>query len=446
MKIHLLSTLLLLRFFIATGQPVALTYDEVINIALNQNVLLNTQKNQMQVVRAEKARSVGEIAPSITASVNAFQANGNTFLDQEARVINTTSNNLIMNLEAQMNVFSGFYRTNAIKKAETELSAQQNIVKRTSQDVIFKASNEFLQILLDEELLRIAIDNHKTQEVLLTQIEAMVEAGNKPKSDLYDQQAVVKQMELLVVRARNNLSNDEAQLAITLQLDPRTAFSLVDPAWDIGKIMMINYDLEELFNTALNSRADLRQYQLLEKSQQHSKAMSKTNFMPSLGAYYGFGTKYNDQSSYSINDQLWTINKGHQYGLFLNIPIFSGLRNRSNYVYSLVQLKNAQLNSENLEKSILIDVRIAYQNYLDVKTGHEVSLAQLEAANIALEVQREKYKLGIGNLIELTNANNNFVQAQANRAQAEINLMFQKIILDYHTGQLEIPLTTDLPE
>jgi outer membrane protein len=440
MKTFFTTIFFLSGFFLSSGQPLQLTYNEVIRIALDQNVLLNTQKNEMHVVKAEKARSFGEIAPSISASVNAFQANGNTFIEQEALLINTVSDNLRLGLDARMDIFRSFYRINDIKKAKTDLSAQQNIVIRTSQDVIFQASNDFLQILLDEELLRIAIDNHKTQQVLLTQIEAMVEAGTRPRSDLYDQQAVVKQMELLVVRARNNLSNDEAQLAITLQLDPRTDVSLVDPDWGIEEIMVINYELEELYNTALANRADLKQFRLEEQSWAYSKSMAKSNFMPVLGAYFAFSTRYNDQSSNSLNDQLWTNNKGHSYGLFLSIPIFSGLRHRSNYVRTIVRLENAGLNTDNLEKSILIDVRNAYQNYLDVKTGYEVTLAQLESAKVALEVQNEKYNLGVGNLIELTNANNNFVQAQANRAQAVVNLLFQKIILDYHTGQLAVPV------
>ena len=64
------------------------------------------------------------------------------------------------------------------------------------------------------------------------------------------------------------------------------------------------------------------------------------------------------------------------------------------------------------------DVRNAYQNFMDVRSAYEVSIAQYEAASMALKVQQEKYNLGVGSLIELTNANNNFVTAASGQAQA----------------------------
>ena len=74
---------------------------------------------------------------------------------------------------------------------------------------------------------------------------------------------------------------------------------------------------------------------------------------------------------------------------------------------------------------------------MDVRSAYEVSIAQLEAATMALKVQQEKYNLGVGSLIELTNSNNNFVFAAAKKVQAKLNLLFQKVKLDYYTGTLQ---------
>jgi outer membrane protein len=84
-----------------------------------------------------------------------------------------------------------------------------------------------------------------------------------------------------------------------------------------------------------------------------------------------------------------------------------------------VELENAEINTENLRKTILNDVQRAYQNFLDTRSGYEVSIAQYEAAELALQVQQEKYNLGVGNLVELTNSNNNFVSAAAGTSRAK---------------------------
>jgi outer membrane protein len=76
---------------------------------------------------------------------------------------------------------------------------------------------------------------------------------------------------------------------------------------------------------------------------------------------------------------------------------------------------------------------------LDVRSAYEVSQSEYAASEQAFQVQKEKYNLGVGSLIELTNANNNFVLAASRNAQARLSLLFQKVILDYHTGVLLAP-------
>jgi outer membrane protein len=421
------------------GQDLTLTYEEAVKLALEQNVSLRIQENEMKVVRAQKAQSRGEIAPNISASLDGYRASGNTFLEQEARTINTNSEGLNASFGANMNIFSGFVQLNTIKAANANFEAQKKLIERTSQEVIFFVTSQFLQVLLDQEFQKIAEDNLKTQELLYEQIQAMVEGGNKPKSDLYDQKTKVKNNELLVLQAKNTLSNDKSKLAITLQVDPVTEINVMDPQWNLDEIRVMELDLENLYSTSIASRADLKQYEYSEIAAQKAISISKAYFAPSLYAFYNFGTRYNDQSIRSVEQQLTIDNKSSSYGLSLSIPIYSGLRNRTRYITRKVELENAEINTENLRKSIMNDVKQAYQNFLDVRSAYEVSIARFEAAELALQVQQEKYNLGVGSLIELTNANNVFVDAAAGRAGARLSLLFQKVILDYRTGTLLIP-------
>lgn len=421
------------------SQELDLPYEEAVKIALEQNVTLRTQQNEMIVTRAEKSQSYAELAPTVRANLRGFKADGNTFLQQSAEVINTTSHNLHASLNAELNIFSGFSQMNRIKMANANLEAQQQLIKRTSQDVVFQVTNQYLQVLLDQELLEIAEDNLKTQEKLFEQIEAMVIAGNSPKSDQYDQEAIVKNMELQVLRASNNLSADKANLAILLLLDPTDDLKVSDPDWDIEELRRKLVNLDELYDLSMNKRPDLLQFKLQEESAEKSVAVAKAQFAPALYGYFGIDTRYNDLSSRTLEQQLTADNKYFGYGLNLSIPIYSGLRNRTGVVRQKVLHENTKINTENLKNTILNDVKLAYQNFLDVRSAYEVSLAQFEAADVAVRVQTEKYNLGVGSLIELTNANNNYVLAASGRAQARLNLLFQKMILEYHTGVLMTP-------
>ena len=65
--------------------------------------------------------------------------------------------------------------------------------------------------------------------------------GSRPEVDRYRQDADVKRFELLVIRAKNNLSNDKAELAQLLQLDPAYDFVVVRPNWNIDLIRVLEY-------------------------------------------------------------------------------------------------------------------------------------------------------------------------------------------------------------
>jgi outer membrane protein len=63
-------------------------------------------------------------------------------------------------------------------------------------------------------------------------------------------------------------------------------------------------------------------------------------------------------------------------------------------------------------------------------------MKQFEAAEAAYNIQKERYDVGVGNLVELSRSTGTFVDAAGSRAQAQYTLLFQKVILDYFTGVL----------
>jgi outer membrane protein len=89
-----------------------------------------------------------------------------------------------------------------------------------------------------------------------------------------------------------------------------------------------------------------------------------------------------------------------------------------------------------LFKSVKIDVQRAYNNYKNAIESYQASLAQYEAGELAIRTQRESYELGVSSQIELAQANQTFTQALASRAQAEVTLVFQQVLLEYALGTL----------
>jgi outer membrane protein len=94
------------------------------------------------------------------------------------------------------------------------------------------------------------------------------------------------------------------------------------------------------------------------------------------------------------------------------------------------------LQRDNLEKTVKIDVKRAYNNYLAAIKAYNASQVQYQAGELALRTQQESFILGVSSQVTLAQANQTFVLGAASKAQAEVTLMFQKYLLEYAIGTL----------
>ncbi len=433
---------LLMSLGVFAQENVSLTFEQAVKIALEKNVLLNQERNALLINTAAKNSAIGSMAPRLNATANGYRTLGNQFIESEGRVVNDAqTSNLQVGVNSSVMLFNGFNRINSLRGADKELDAQLERVDRTTQIVINNVSAQFLQCLLDQELVEIRGKNLESQEKQLEQIRAFVEVGTRAKVDEYNQLAQTKNAELELLRARFTLRNDKATLAQTLQMDPITNLTLLDPSWDLLEVQGSSLEINSLIETALANRGDYQELLKLELASKYNLSATKTSVIPSLSAFGSIGSFYTDASVPSFKDQ-FDSNQRIQYGLQLNIPIFNGLQNRLSVVRSRVQYDNATINRENIEIQVKSDVIRAYNNYQDVLQAHEVSQAQFEAAQLAFDFEKERYNLGIINLVDYTVANRTYVEAETNYAQATFNLLFQKIALDFAVGTLKL---VDMP-
>lgn len=461
----------------ASMDSTVLTFKEAVKIALMNSVTLNQQKNQLEVSQIQKRSALASIAPTVSLNASATQFNGNSFNQQQGEVINGIRDNISGSINATMNIFSGFGRLNTIRQYARAFDAQAYFVERTAQDVINTVSTQYLQVLLDIELIRIAKENFEVQDKQLAQTKEFVAVGARSPVDEYNQDALTKAAELRYVQAEITLTNDLALLTQTLLIDPFENYAVQKPAWDINEIGSDSLDMEQMMATAKRFRGDYLRALKNEEAQRFGTMASRSLVLPSLIAFANYGSGYNNQhdvpdsASFTntdfvlqnngpglyqlnrvetrttianpdvprpFNDQFRKDNVYKSYGLQLSIPLFNGLQNRVSIVQQRSTYRNAQLTTKNAEYQLKNDVLKAARNFEGVKRAYQISVAQLTAAERAMQYETERYNLGVTNLIEYATATGRYVQAQTDKAQAEYRLLFQKIQMEYSLGTLKI--------
>lgn len=422
------------------GQDV-LTFEDAVNIGLKRNVLLNTQKNNLYLSEARKIQGIANFLPSLTA--NGFAQRGvGLQIDPTTGVgSNITADNIQGSVGANYTLFNGFNRLNTLRQATHAEDAQIAFIERTEQDVVYNVTNQYLQVLLDQELFRIAQETFKAQSVLREQIRGMADVGSKAEIDFYTQDAIVKNLEVVAIRAKVALDNDKALLRQLLQLELVDSFKVAKPNWNASLEAVRDVSLDSLIKVALASRQDLKQQQLLVESFKYSMWGNTSGYFPTLTAFTSYGSTYFKSSANpnpdSFHDQFYKLNPQLAYGLQIRIPIFDNLQTRTNRVTQKVTMRNTMLVRDNLMKTVQIDVQRAYKNYNAAVIAYKASLIQYEAANLALNLQKESYELGAATQVAVAQATQTYVQGLASKVQAEVTLLFQKVLLEYAMGVLK---------
>lgn len=378
------------------------------------------------------------------------QQNGNQFITQEARLVNTTTQDFYPEISAQLVLFNGMGRINTLKQAKETEIGQRNLVDRTRETVMFNVASQYLQVLLDKELLRITEENVENLAKRLDRVKGMVEAGAIYISDQYDLEAQIKQLELQEVQRLNTLNTDKALLARTLLLDPPVKFEVAEPAWSLEASMTQDYDLESLYQMALTNRSDLKQFTHQQEAAQYAVNVARAGYLPTLSAFFNYNSYYNSTArdaidngtptptfeKVSFTEQVTNRNPNRSVGLRLSIPIFTQFTNKTAVTRAKMLQENARLSLDQINNTIYNDVLTGVQGAEAAQASYEAAKSQYESAKLAYDTQQARYEVGLSNIIQLTTAAQNFVQAESNLASARYTLLFQRILLDFYVGVL----------
>lgn len=416
-----------------------LNFEEAVSLALAHNLDYQILVNNQEVVKKQAASAVASHFPTASISSSFLRQTGQQFQQIEGEIVVTKETNNIVSpgFSLNMPIFNAGRRILDTQSAILDRQAGENGLQRARQQVVFDVSRRYMQVLLDQELLRIAQENLGSQKELLLQIEGFVDAGLRTLSDLYNQQAEVARVESIVLDAELALANDRWLLGEYLQLEKGKVPHLEPVDFSSKAGISPELNLGYWTDQALTARKDLLQAELLENSYKKDFQAVKAMLYPRINGFYNYGTFYTSLDSRAIKSQLLDIYPQNTFGLSLSIPIFNGFLTRVDMARSKMTYQNQILRREALDRKVHQEVVLAYQTYLNAVKKSENSKVRLLAAQEAQKAVAERFRLGLSNFVDMATANQTLVNAEADLAQATYTLYFQEVWVKFALGTLE---------
>ena len=433
-RIALIATLLL-GGTAAFAQQGPWSLSDCINYALEHN--LTVQQSKLSVEQREVELNTAQMSrlPSVSASASENLSFGRGLTaDNTYSNSNTTSTSF--NLGGNVPIFQGFDITNSIKLGKLNLEAATVDLEKARDDIRVAVAQAYVQILYDQELLRVACEQSAHDEELLKQVQERERAGKVSAAEVSAQQATLAQSRQSEIQADGNLKLAILELTQLLELQSPEGFSVVIP--EVGNVdQVLLMRPEAIFADAVEIKPAVESAKLGVDYAKLSIDRAKGGYLPSLSLNGGLGTNYYTNSkmaSATFGEQL--KNNFSQYvGLSLNVPIFNRFSTRNNVRNAEINYRGQQLNLENVKKSLYKEIQQAYYNAVNAQARYTGSRESAESARLHYELTEEKYKVGKAGIADYNDARNSWLRAESEHIQARYQCLYQTKLLDFYRGQ-----------
>ena len=384
----------------APGRPLTLAEAEA--IALKNNPQITVGRLRALIARQYVRESRSALWPNAYLSLTGVDANPGS------RIAAGFLNNPILFPRAAggasvNQLVTDFGRsTNLLSSSEFSAKAEDQNAAATRADILLAVDQAFYNSLDTQALVHVAEETVEARQTLVDKVQALASAKLKSELDLSFAKVELARAKLLLLESRNNFQAALAGLSAVLGYPSEQNFQLVERP---GPLPAPAPDLQPLIQQALEQRPEIKALQFQVASAQKFGNAEHDLWRPSVNALGVVGEA-------PVRDD-HIPNWYGAVGVNINIPVFNGFlyNSRARAADLLTEVDRQRL--RDLQNTIARDVRVSWQDTNRAYERLSVTEQLRQQADLALDLAQARYNLGLGSIVE-------FTQAELQKTEADI--------------------------
>ena len=454
------------------------TVAEAIRLALGESPELARAALARDGRRLAVRDAAASRLPTVTAQVAPAQRYGLSFDQTAGELTSQRVESLNAGVGAQVTLYDGGLSRAQVAQARLQAEAAGADLQRARENVALDVAQRFLQVLLDQELLTVQGERLNAAETQRARIAELLEAGAVPRGDLISQDAVVAAARTAVVEAEGARARDRASLIQAVGLDPLGDYVFVGPSAEALAALAeapVEDDLAALLARARAQRADRQALELEVRAAQAGLGVARATSRPRLSLAADVGTGYSSLQQRLVDggaqptltpvtladgsqvflgpDPLlfpvgeaevertpflaqFGDNRSGSVSLSLTVPLFDRFDARRAAAQARIATDDARLRLAALDRQLAADVQGALVEAQTSAARLAASRVEVEAAQAAVRVERDRYALGAGTLFTVAEAEARLAEARSGLAQAAYNLAFRRALVRLAVGDV----------
>ena len=402
-----------------------LTLEDAQNIALKNNPSFRSKYYAIAAARASYYQTFSGYFPTLNASFSAGQNLGRNH--DKKGWYNSNSATFAPQLSGSLLIFDSFRR-------EMDILAQKHNWKSTeaSEDdarrlLIQAVANAYNAVLLADAQMNIAKEDMKFNKDMLRDTKLKFDAGAVSLSEVLNFQIQYNQAESNLNTAQYNYATNKYALAQLLGLTegtiPETVKFPTKPAEDVDVLPNVSIYLD----MALANRPDLKALREQLEVSKYNYWASFASFGPTFSANYSVG--YSDNHNHNLRTSspgdpyfIHTYGGNASYSLNVNWNLFNGGNDFFAARAAQARMVQADYNLAQNWIQVIVDVRIAYDNYVTTVKQMKLYQTTFELTKKTRDLVKAEYDAGSTEITRMNEAQRDLVNAESNYVSAIIRM------------------------
>jgi TolC family type I secretion outer membrane protein len=378
-----------------------LTLERCIEIALKRQPGIIAATNTIRVNQSKVGKANANYYPQIDLTAGYSKVSGTSSLSTSS---NSRYDQYTGSATLEQNIYDFGKTSTQVDIQNLNLDSSKSDLQNVTSQVIFKVRQAYFGVLQAKKKVGVAEEAIKQFRQHLDQAKGFYEVGTKPKFDVTKAEVDLSNSILNLIKASNVLSAAIATLNNAIGLPDAPEYLIEDNlSFEKHEITF-----EEAIEKAYKNRSDLSSIVFKRQAAEKSIELAKTGYYPALTG----------NATYRRSGEKFPLGEGWDAGVVLSFPIFDGFLTKYQVEEAKANLDVLKANEELLRQNIFLEVQ---QAYLKIKEAEEsIPAAELvvKQAEENLELANGRYAAGVGNPIEVTDAQVGLSNARLSYTQA----------------------------
>lgn len=392
-KRHAIAGFALVASLVVTSAARADTLASALTSAYNNSGLLEQNRALLRAADEDVAQSVAALRPVISWALSAERT-----LSSAANTSVVATNSATLSISASLTLYDGGLNQLSVEsQKEVVLSTRQTLVG-IEQDVLLNAVQAYMSVVRDREFVQLRESNVRVLTEEFRAAQDRFEVGEVTRTDVALAEARLAAARSLLAAAQGTLVQSIEFYRVAVGRSPG-AVGAVSPA-------PVSQSVSEAKAFAVRNNPSVLEGQHAVAAAEMNIRRAELSLRPTL-TLDGFISRDNE------------TNETAQIGLNLGGPIYAGgqissqIRQlRANRDASRAGLHLTQLNIEQSVGNAFASLQVA-------RASRQASEQQISAARVAFEGVREEATLGSRTTLDVLNAEQELLDAEANRISAQ---------------------------